>query len=135
MASPTAMSMELLRRRGYLVSRVESWVPVAGARGGGVRRDAFGIADLLACHPHEREVVLVQATALSCVSARVAKIRSKPDVGKLLQSGIKVEVWGWGKRAGRWHPKIVAIEPGDLRPVVVEKIPRRPRRVEQAELF
>jgi hypothetical protein len=135
MASPTAHSMEWLRRRGFIVTRCETWVPLPGKLGGGIRRDAFGIADIIAVHPRDRLVLLVQATSLSNVSSRVAKIQGKPEAVKLLQAGIRIEIWGWGKRAGRWVPKIVSIRPDDLEPVIVQRIPRRPTPTVQPELF
>jgi hypothetical protein len=98
-------------------------------------QDLFRIADLIAVHPRERSVVLVQATSLANVGARVAKIRQNPIAGKLLQAGLRIEIWGWGRRAGRWRPKIVTIRVQDLTPVVVERIPKRPQSTRQPELF
>jgi hypothetical protein len=127
--------MERLRRQGYLVSRAETWVPLPDDPRGGVRRDLFYIADVIAIHPRERIVLLVQATSVDNISARVSKIRHRPEAVKLLAAGIRVEVWGWTKRAGKWQPKIVSIQPDSLEPIIVQRIPRRPRKALQPDLF
>ncbi|MSU78914.1 MAG: hypothetical protein EXS16_12565 [Gemmataceae bacterium] len=122
MRSPTALTLKALRQRGSIACVVERWIAQAG-----IRVDAFGFADVLVADPLERRITLVQATSLSNVSARVAKIRSKPEAATWIEAGGAIEVWGWIKRGGIWRVKIVAIEGGELEPVVVVKPKRKPR--------
>lgn len=53
--SPTARSLQLLRAAGYVCDVVERFV--AAAR---VRKDFLGFADLVACHPQQRVIVVIQ---------------------------------------------------------------------------
>lgn len=133
MASPTSRTLALLRRSGWIVTVVERFIPQAG-----IRRDAFGFADILAAHPAERRVLLVQTTSLANVSARVRKIQAKPEAATWLASGGGIEVHGWVLRGGRWRVKRVEIRAGDLSPVTIVQPPRRTRgaaRWRPASLF
>ncbi len=58
--------------------------------------DAFRFADILVATPLERRITLVQATSLSNVGARVAKIKAKPEAATWIKAGGAIEVWGWG---------------------------------------
>src|SRR4051794_21998598 len=120
--TPTARSMKLLRGEGFLVATVERWLPHAN-----LRSDCFGFADLLACRPRDRLIVLVQATMLPNLSARIAKARALPALETWLLSGGRVEFHGWVKR-GRWECKRVTIDPADLAPAVLTVLRRRPAR-------
>jgi len=94
-SSPTSRTLEELRRRGYpLVQVVEKWIPQARKR-----VDLFGIIDVVAVGA---DIVGVQATSASNVSARIAKITESAALPILRKAGIRVLVHGWGKRKGRW---------------------------------
>lgn len=129
--TPTARTLARLRRDGYAAGVVERWIAQAG-----VRRDLFGCIDLLAIRAGEA-VIGVQATAVSCMSARIAKARSIPELRTWLATGARFQVWGWAKVNGRWHPRIVELRAADLEPMVVSRPPRRRRksRWQAAELF
>lgn len=101
--SPTARSLGKLRASGWIACVVESWVPRVN-----IRRDAFGIADILAAKPPNGRL-LVQATSDSNVSARLKKIKASPYTARLLASGIAIQVWGWGKRKNRWQCRVVEV--------------------------
>jgi hypothetical protein len=73
MISPTARTLQLLRRRGYLADVVEGWVP-----GTVILRDLFGCIDVAAVHLHERGVLGVQATTRGHLSARLRKAVGLP---------------------------------------------------------
>lgn len=91
--SPTALSTEKLKAEGFLVDVCERWIP-----GANIRKDLFGIADLVAIHPRLGSVVLVQVTSQSNVSARKKKIEASPFIFDLLSvSNIAVQVHGWSK--------------------------------------
>jgi hypothetical protein len=47
----TQRSLKLLRRNGWTCHIVEKWIPPRGKMKFGVRIDAFGIGDILACRP------------------------------------------------------------------------------------
>lgn len=91
--SPTQRSLREMRKRGYLCDVVERWI--APAR---VRKDLYGIADLLCIK--DEDVVAVQATSLSNVSARIAKIACHENTPIVRKAGIRILVQGWGKSAG-----------------------------------
>ena len=137
--TPTARTLVYLRRQGYLVEVVERWIqfgkPSPGKKNG-VRRDCFGIADLLACRPRDKAIILIQATSAANISHRVKKSLASPHLATWLDSGGQFQVWGWAKRARRWEPRITEISGADLLPVVVvEKKRRRGNRACQGSLF
>jgi hypothetical protein len=130
--TPTARTMQYLRRWGYLVDVVERWIPRAN-----VRRDLFGIGDLLAVTMDEPPL-LVQCTSLANVSARVAKAQTCQGLAVWLRTGSRFQVFGWAKgRGGLWHPKIVELKGADMAPDVLSRPPPRSRsRYRQgADLF
>jgi hypothetical protein len=94
--TPTARTLALLRRRGYLAVR-----------------------------PNESGVLGVQATTLGHVSARLAKARALPALKTWLAAGNRFEVWGWARCRGRWRVKIVSVQAKDLAGIVLEAPPRR----------
>jgi hypothetical protein len=120
MTSPTARSLALLRRRGFVADVCERWLAQAG-----IRRDLFGCIDLVAVHPRENGVLGIQATTASNLSARLRKAVGLPALKTWLAAGNRFEVWGWSKHGRRWHVKIVALRPSDLAAIVVEAPPRR----------
>lgn len=94
--SPTARSLEHLRKSYALVQVVEKWNPHAR-----IRQDLFGIIDVIAVS--DTEIVGVQSTSGDNVVARVAKIAESDALPILLKAGIRVIVHGWRKNAaGRW---------------------------------
>lgn len=96
--TPTARTLQTLRAAGWpLVERVERWIP-----GAGVRRDLFGIGDILAVR--DDEVLLVQATTGEHAQDRFRKMAQAPAVPVLCKRGWRLEVWAWrktGPRGGR----------------------------------
>lgn len=99
-ASPTARSLEKLRREGYLAGVVERWN--AHAKPHGIRIDLFGFIDILAVR--RGEVLGVQATSGAHVAARAKKIAEHENVARVRESGMRIEIHGWRKLAsGRWE--------------------------------
>jgi hypothetical protein len=124
--TPTGRTLQYLRRLGFVATVVERWLPRVRRR-----RDAFG-ADVLAAHPGDGVVLLVQCTTGNHLAHRLDKARQLQDVAAWLRAGGKWECWGWSLRAGRWHVRRVALRPDDLAPFLVEAPPRRrPRRGER----
>jgi hypothetical protein len=130
MTSPTQRSLGLLRQQGFLCAVVESWVPRLL-----IRRDLFGVADVLAVHPRDRLFLLVQTTTAAHLAHRLAKARARPELATWLRAGGRFEVWGWARRGRRWAVKIVAVRAQDLQPVVLAAPGRRGRRPHQPGLF
>jgi hypothetical protein len=114
--------LAFLRRLGFVADVVERWLPHAG-----VRRDLFGFADVLAVHPRDRVILLVQATTADHVANRLAKAKARPELLAWLKSGGCFSVWGWTRREGHWTCKRVAVLPEDLAEVVLGA-PRHRRR-------
>jgi len=98
--SPTQRSLKYLRELGYLVEVVERTIPKTF-----IKKDLFGFADLLAIR--ENEVMLVQVTSGTNVSARVKKITESEHIDMVRKSGMSVFVHGWRKLKSGWAPKIV----------------------------
>ena len=95
--------MARLRRDGYLVGVVEKWNSFTRTRS-----DLFGIADLLALRTGE--TLAVQATSLTNVSHRVAKINANGFLPRLLDAGWRVQIHGWSRtETGRWTVRVVEI--------------------------
>lgn len=129
--TPTARTLALLRRSGYIVDVTERWIP-----GANVRRDLFGFADVLAIAGHrEPRFLLVQCTSLANVASRLAKAKSKPALRIWLKAGGAFEVWGWFRRDSRWDVKRVAVVTDDLADVLVSPPRKRRRPSRQLELF
>ena len=57
--TPTAFTLRYLRRSGYLAEVVERWIP-----GANIRKDLFGIIDLVAITVDE-PILGIQATSLT----------------------------------------------------------------------
>ena len=118
--SPTARSLAFLRRNGWCAAVVEKWLPQAN-----LRQDVWGFGDVLAAHPGDRVVMLVQVTTIDHVAHRLTKARSKPELAAWLRAGGVFEIHGWVCRGGRWQVKRVAVQSEDLGDVVIEAPQRR----------
>ena len=99
--TPTKRTLKEMRDRGYTCEVTERWNAFAK-----IRQDLFGLIDVLCLG--NGEVIGVQATSRSNVSARVKKIAEHENVAALRKAGIRILVMGWGKMAnGRWECKEV----------------------------
>lgn len=121
--TPTRRTLIMLRRAGWLPAVVERWLPRAN-----LRADLWGFGDVLAVHPQERRFLIVQATTVGHVANRLSKARSRPELALWLAAGGAFEVHGWGLANGRWYCKRVSVSPEDLKPVIVNPLPRQHRR-------
>lgn len=93
--SPTQRSLEKLRDAGYTCAVLEHWNAFARRR-----IDAFGFVDILALR--DNEILAVQTTSATNVSARVKKITEHENIGAVRQAGIRVVVHGWKKSGRHW---------------------------------
>jgi hypothetical protein len=97
--SPTQLSKRQLEKEGYLVEITEHWNSFARKR-----KDLFDFIDLLAIK--DKEILGVQTTSASNITARVKKILSNENYSIVISSGIKVIVHGWKKnKSNRWELK------------------------------
>ncbi len=101
MSSPTQRSLKLMRERGFLCDVTEKWIP-----GANIRKDLYGFIDVLCVGGN---IVGVQSTSYSNVSARVKKIMESPNLPIVAGAGIMVVVHGWRKVKNRWVVKEVWI--------------------------
>lgn len=109
--SPTQRSLKRAREYGSVAQVVERWNPYSRTR-----HDLFGVIDLVELR--DGQIVGVQVTSASNVSARVAKAKAEPRLRVWLECGGKFEVHGWGKRQeGKrklWKIRVVELHPEDL---------------------
>lgn len=129
MPSPTSLTLNRLRELGYIACPVERRIAAAN-----IRKDAFGVGDVLAAHPIRREVLLVQATSADHVAHRLTKARAHPELAAWSRAGGLFQVWGWSRRAG-WEVRVVELRAEDLAAVLITSPPRRGRRPKQRGLF
>ena len=94
--SPTQRSLAYLRDQGYLPWIVEHWCHFSRKR-----MDLWGFADLLCVR--DGEVLAVQVTSGSNVSARAKKIAENEHVGTVRKAGVRVLIHGWRRNSkGRY---------------------------------
>ena len=99
--TPTQRSLDALRKADYLPVVVERWNAFAK-----IRQDLWGWCDILAIK--KGEVLAVQVTSTSNMSARIKKIQDSDTVGIVRDAGIRIEVHGHGKNSkGKYVMRIV----------------------------
>jgi hypothetical protein len=107
--TPTARSLAYLRNLGYIAAVTERWNPFAH-----IRQDLYGFCDILSIRPGE--ILAVQTTTDSNVSARLHKIAEEPRAGRWLVAGGKIVVHGWkkttppGRRRAVWTLREVRVD-------------------------
>jgi hypothetical protein len=67
----------------------------------------WGFCDLLAIK--ENEILAVQTTSASNMSARAHKIADSENVGMVRKSGIKIHIHGWVKTGRKWECKVMDV--------------------------
>lgn len=119
--TPTARTLQVLRKSGYRAQVVEQTIPHTF-----IKRDLFGFVDIVAVPSSEEQKricatpLLIQVTTGSNAAARESKIRGAcaGALADCLAAGFIVEVWAWSKRkvkrggrAVRWEPVTRTIRP------------------------
>lgn len=102
MSSPTQRSLKYMRDQGYYAEVVERYNSFTKRR-----NDFAGFIDILCLG--DGEVIGVQTTSYSNMSARVNKIKESELFPTVVKAGIKVTVHGWRKVGARWQVKVVDI--------------------------
>lgn len=90
----TVLSLKEARSRGWIVEKTEHWNSFAK-----VKNDLFGFIDLLCLDPINNKCIGIQTTSVSNMSARRNKIKESPIYPILKDCGIKIQLWGWEKKA------------------------------------
>lgn len=131
--SPTARTLEALRRRGWPAQVVEKWLPGRRAKKGGrpgeteatpygVRKDLFGCIDILALDGRPGSLG-IQACASGDAAKRAAKAAEEPLLAAWLVAGNRFEVWAWREvwvdtsartKRRQWEARVVEIRPDML---------------------
>lgn len=115
--SPTARSLEKLRKEGWTCAITERWNPFAK-----LRQDLFGFVDLLCFRGND--VLAVQTTSGDNVSHRLEKIHGIQSASLWLESpNRKLVIHGWrlaGERGQvkRWFCRELFVEPFQVVPLV-----------------
>lgn len=120
---PTQRVLEYLRKEypDIYVDKVERWIPDRRATtpgqegnarpGGGVRKDLFGIIDLIAIR--DNRIVGIQCSGYTAIKEHVDKIESAPATIPWLLAGGLIEVWAFKKtkegNVNRYTPKVVTV--------------------------
>ncbi len=99
--SPTARSLQRMRKEGWKVCVVEKWIPQMRRR-----IDAYGFGDILGHRLGTTGATLVQSTTDSHLNARLDKILAIPEAKGWLRCGNRIETHGWGKKGARGKRKI-----------------------------
>src|SRR5690242_9346072 len=113
--SPTSRTKQWLEEQGFQVAVVEKWKPVSrfNPKTGkkeitpfGVRVDAFGFGDILACKPGDG-IYLVQCCAGTDHAKRKLKILTECQwrFEEWKASGGKVLLVSWAKKGASWERK------------------------------
>ena len=93
MTSPTARSLDLLRKEGYLCQVVERFNQFSMKR-----IDLFSVIDIVAIRADVNGVCGIQATSTGNIPSRVKKSLAEPALLVWLKAGNHFSCWGWAKR-------------------------------------
>lgn len=91
--SPTQLSVQRLSELGYKPFIVEF-------HAFGKKHDLFGFGDIVGLR--KDEMLIVQCTTASNVSARVKKITEHENISFVRDANLRVVVWGWREKNGEW---------------------------------
>lgn len=125
--SPTQRTLRHLKEKGRICGIVEKWNQYAGPCGR--RQDLFGFIDIIALDP-EKGIVAIQSCgqAFSEHYKKIVDTECTENVIAWLNSGGKIELWGWrklklkkGGKAERWFPRIQEITMQDIMPKFAPK--------------
>ena len=98
--SPTQLSLAQLRADGWFCWITEHWNSYAR-----IRQDLWGFVDIIALKPNQ--ILGVQTTTASNMSARVKKIADHENVGAVRDAGWTIHVHGWHQdEKKKWHCKV-----------------------------
>ena len=128
--TPTGRTLLALRRSGYLAEGVERFIAQAG-----MRKDLFGIIDIVAIRRGEAGVLGIQATTAPNLSTRRRKAQASRALRTWLATGNRFELWAWSQCNGQWRIRRGALTLPDLAAFAVDLTPRRRRKQLERGLF
>ena len=111
--TPTQRTLKYLRDQGYECGMVERWVMIPKHPAGGIRKDLFGIIDLLAIKGHE--TIGVQSTGQAFAEHHKKLTEEKAEEVRDWLAGGTRQLWliGWrklkvkrGGKAMHWKPRV-----------------------------
>lgn len=120
----TERTLKALKKAGAHCDMVERFLQHAGGisfsyvggrkigRRTGVRKDLFGIIDIIALYPESNKVCGVQSCGQD-YSAHLKKIRSS-SFTPIWLCYAELELWGWRKLKNKWTPRIYKFNLGDF---------------------
>ena len=98
--SPTQLSLAMLREDGWFCWITEHYNYYAK-----IRQDLWGFVDIIALKPGQ--ILGVQTTTATNMSARINKIADHENVGKVRDANIMIHVHGWHQDdKKKWHCKV-----------------------------
>jgi hypothetical protein len=109
MTSPTARTLEHLRKEGYLCQVVERFNQFSMKR-----IDLYGVIDIVAIRKDQPGVWGIQATSTSNLPARVKKAMESEELLVWLQAGNRFSCWGWAKRGKKDERKLWTLKERDF---------------------
>lgn len=110
---PAQRTLEYIRKEcpGVFIDKCERWIAAPNLPGGGIRKDLFGILDLIAIR--DNRIVGIQCSGITGVSEHVKKIEESDAAIPWIMAGGLIEVWAFKKvphgKQFRYEPKIVPI--------------------------
>lgn len=107
----TKKSADWLKDQGASVQLVEQTIRYPSKTKPGrwevFKRDAFGIADLIAVHPNHLATLYCQTTSgMNNKGSHQEKIEASPHTKTILQSGNRIELHVWRKMGKRGQRKL-----------------------------
>jgi len=111
--TPTQRTLKYLRDQGYECGMVERWVMIPKHPAGGIRKDLFGIIDLLAIKGHETIGVQSTGQAFAEHHKKLTEEMRGETIGWLDTGVRQLLLIGWrkvkkvrGKKAMVWRPRL-----------------------------
>lgn len=107
--SPTARTLQRLRKDGYTAEVVEKTIPRCF-----IKKDFIGCIDLIAFR--KGEIIGIQATSGSNHAARRTKSLGIPELKLWMEAGGLFEVWSWSKPkdSRKWVLRSERLTPADF---------------------
>lgn len=99
------LTREYLKKQGYSVDKAESYNAIVKRK-----KDLFRFIDFVGIHPTKKELLAIQTTSKSNLSARIKKAENLKDFWNWLGTGNPVVFHGWYKNRNRWEVKEVRYE-------------------------
>jgi len=115
--TPSARTLDYLRKQGYKPATVERWNPHVK-----IRQDLYGFIDIIAIHPEKPGVLAIQVTTGAHLADRKAKSLANDKLPVWLAGGNRFELHGWRKVGPRgkrklWEVLIDEVQPQAIQPV------------------